>query len=131
MTKTIRATVVKDSKYLGGKINVLLPNELKLVYFFTALLNSKLVNFWYRERFSMQHMQGGALPVNTTELTQVPMPKLHKNLWDKLSKLSLEALTSSDENLDILKQKIDDLIFELYELTDEEKGTVVTQFASY
>jgi hypothetical protein len=59
------------------------------------------------------------------------MPKLHKNLWDKLSKLSLEALTSSDENLDILKQKIDDLIFELYELTDEEKGTVVTQFASY
>ena len=76
MTNTIRATLIKTGGiYLGGKVNVINLNkdDSGLKKIILALLNSKLINFWYRQKFNLQHMQGGALPINTTELENIPL----------------------------------------------------------
>jgi adenine-specific DNA-methyltransferase len=131
MTKTIRATIIKNKEYLGGKINVVLPVDPNLVHFFVALLNSKLVNFWYREKFSLQHMQGGALPINTTELDQIPIPEYDKNLWGRISELSEEALTCSDSRIGDIKDELDSLIFQAFHINHVDSKVILRQFENY
>jgi hypothetical protein len=115
MTSKIRAAYSKNNKYLGGKVNVIVPKGNG--YYITALLNSKLINFWYREKFSMQHMQGGALPVNAEDLKKIPMPQYDQTLVDGVSEASKDLHVHFDAEL---RDKVDQLIYQLYKLTPEE-----------
>ena len=129
MTNTIRAAVVEAGEYLGGKVNVLLPKPEVSTYLLAAILNSKVINFWYREKFSMQHMQGGALPVNTTDLEIIPLPK-NLPLWGKLETLSKKA-TSEQGNLPEIREQIDLLVFELFGLSKEVITVIEDRYSQY
>lgn len=122
MTSKIRAMFSKNNKHLGGKVNVVVPGDRG--YFIAALLNSKVVNFWYREKFSMQHMQGGALPVNAEDLKKIPVPVVRGNLVEEIERLSEQAHThpGSDET----SKQIDKLVYELYGLTPKEIQIIET-----
>ena len=120
MTSKIRAMFSRDNKYLGGKVNVVIPRENG--YFITALLNSKVVNFWYREKFSMQHMQGGALPVNAEDLKKIPEPIGESSLIEKIEQLSEQVHGDPDNS--VICEQIDHLVYQLYGLTPEEVATV-------
>ena len=120
MTSKIRAMFSRDNKYLGGKVNVVIPRENG--YFITALLNSKVVNFWYREKFSMQHMQGGALPVNAEDLKKIPVPIGESSLIEKIEQLSEQVHGDPDNS--VICEQIDHLVYQLYGLTPEEVATV-------
>lgn len=126
MTSKIRAAFLENNNYLGGKVNVIIPDDNgKLV---TALLNSKLVNFWYRERFSMQHMQGGALPINAADLKKIPIPGLDAGLKMGIDELVQQVIDKkgSDINADISQQlqKIDSIIYQMYDLSADEIAIV-------
>jgi len=107
MTDVIRAAVIDNVsiEFLGGKVNVIRPSENAL--YIVALLNSKAVNFWFRQRFGMTHMQGGALPINASDLKKIPIPYSTQQQRDTIEKLHREA--KYDE--------IDNEIYSLYKLT--------------
>jgi hypothetical protein len=130
MTKSIRAVVVEHGKFLGGKVNVVVPKNLDHLYIIAALLNSRLITFWYREKFSMQHMQGGALPVNTTELALVPVIFSGPRALE-LGKLSRELHTLDEPAFSNIRSRVDDLVFELFGLSPEEVSTVNNRYAEY
>ncbi len=128
MTLTIRAVMIEnDKKYLGGKVNVvtLKPNistvKLELIL---AILNSKLATFWYREKFNILHMQGGALPVNTTDLERIPIPKVSASVQAHIISLVEQIHKAKHENSNgdtaDLENQIDILIYKLYKLTYDE-----------
>ena len=129
MTSTIRAAIVNNStrRYLGGKINVVLPrlgNEKILV----ALLNSKVVNFWFREKFGMTHMQGGALPINAADLKKIPIPRLKDKsaiIEELVDEIIKRKSASPDADIKSLQRKIDLIICQAYELDKNEIETIL------
>lgn len=122
MTSKIRAAFVKNNNYLGGKVNIIIPDNNGLLV--TGLLNSKLINFWYREKFSMQHMQGGALPINAEDLKKIPVSNLNMELKKNTDELVQQVIDTkvSDFNADISQQthKIDQLVYQMYDLNPDE-----------
>jgi adenine-specific DNA-methyltransferase len=114
MTDVIRAVVVDNSntKYLGGKVNVIRPKGN--AQYIASLLNSKVVNFWFRQRFGMTHMQGGALPINAADLKKIPVPTSTKD-----DRRIISALYDEQKY-----EEIDNHFFELYDLSPQEIAIV-------
>jgi hypothetical protein len=85
--------------------------------FILALLNSKMVNFWYCNKFRMP-------TIGLYELHSIPIKETSKNKQKPFIKLVDEILELKKQNpkADTSKQEmsIDKLVYELYELTDEE-----------
>jgi hypothetical protein len=110
MTDVIRAVVVDNSntKYLGGKVNVIRPKGN--AQYIASLLNSKVVNFWFRQRFGMTHMQGGALPINAADLKKIPVPADTEK-----DRRIISALYDEQKY-----EEIDNHFFELYRLSNDE-----------
>jgi uncharacterized protein with ParB-like and HNH nuclease domain len=125
MTSRIRSVVIENSKYLAGKVNVILASN-KNIYFLCALLNSNLINFWFREYFLLQHLQGGALPINSEDIMIIPYPVINEDkkikLFDEIVKISKKNHTVEliDSQRIEYSQKIDNLIYDLFELRPSE-----------
>lgn len=130
MTKTIRAVALEDNDILGGKVNVVVAHEPEMTDLLVGLLNSKLLTFWYREKYSMQHLQGGALPVNTTELRELPLV-LNGGHADAVAELSARAATLEGEELKECIEEIDRLIFDLYDLSEEDRSIILERSENY
>lgn len=74
----------------------------------------------------MMHLQGGALPINTTELKIVPV-KNNKDLQLKIENITkkiIENETSPDEG----QAKINNLIYKLYDLSSDEIKLIEESF---
>jgi hypothetical protein len=130
MTKSIRAVTVEDGQFLGGKVNVVTPHDLKNIWLVEALLNSKLITFWYREKYSMQHMQGGALPINTTELAELPLILNGPNAA-KIGEKSKSLHSADGAEFDALRSEVENLIYGLYGLTEEDVEVLEARYAEY
>lgn len=130
MTKVIRAALVEDNEMLGGKVNVVLPNKPETIQELLALLNSKIANFWIREKFSMQHMQGGALPLNTPELRALPVPTTTQRSEEIRGLVARAGESQADELIEIQEQ-IDKIFFEAFNLTAEEVALIEHRFTEY
>jgi len=82
--------------------------------FIVGVMNSKLINWWFNDEFKNPTISG-------YELHQIPI-KRNKQTEDEISKLveiTLEINKSQQDIKNQLKQ-IDSLVYELYELTEEE-----------
>ena len=124
MTSEIRAVYIENNEtFLGGKINVINPKD-NFGYFITALLNSKAVNFWFKQRFSKTHMQGGALPINAEDLKIIPIPKYDCSKVEEINMLMKKLYQQQDvkdnEKLEEIYSQIDKIVFKLYNLTLEQ-----------
>ncbi len=124
MTTNIRACVAEPKVYLGGKVNVLVPKKQGLEHFIAAILNSALINFWYRQKFSMQHMQGNALPINTTELANIPISG-DEDLWRAIGDLAAKSSQVEGQELSDLEQSLDELIFKLFGVVDKDVTSIL------
>ena len=125
MTNFIRCCVA-PSGYFGGKVNVLYDFKVDKRYIL-GLLNSKLMSYFYAQKYFASHMQGGAFGFDTLSVGNLPIPKITKenqnlvneiiNLVDKI--LALKAQNSS-ANTSQLEKDIDNLVFKLYGLSEIE-----------
>lgn len=118
MTNNIRATLDVDN-YNLGKVNLLqdfLLNELYIL----ALINSKLIDFWYRNVFDALHMQGGGLGFELPYFLDIPIKK-SENL-NSFVDIVNEILVKKQNNEDSteLENQIDQMVYELYGLTEDE-----------
>ncbi len=123
MTSKIRAVLVDNqkTKFLGGKVNVIVPeNNGEII---TALLNSKVVNFWFRENFTMTHMQGGALPINADDLRKIPVPEFNGPQYEKVNTLAQKACSTKGEEKVV--QELEEAIADWYDLDSEAREIVL------
>lgn len=97
--------------------------------FLTGLLNSKLVQFWLKYK--------GKMPGNNYQLDKEPLLKIpiitnvEENLENKVINLVDEILNAYENNFDnpditSFEDKINEIIYQLYGLTDEEVTLVET-----
>ncbi|GAA6915998.1 class I SAM-dependent DNA methyltransferase [Helicobacter pylori] len=129
MTNQIRCVVVPLGVY-GGKVNIL--HDFRIDRFLIlGILNSKLMTYFYKKKFFPTHMQGGAFGFDTLSVETLPIPQITKSnqpTADKIIALvdKILALKEKDPkaNTQKLEKEIDALVYQLYNLTDEEIKTI-------
>ncbi|GAA7647218.1 class I SAM-dependent DNA methyltransferase [Helicobacter pylori] len=127
MTKVIEAYYTKTPLALGVGIYAIYDfcgiNPLLIL----GVLNSSFMSWYARENFKDKHMSGGYLGLNKGNLEKLPMFKLEKSnqpTADKIIALvdKILALKEKDPkaNTQRSEKEIDALVYQLYNLTDEE-----------
>ncbi|GAA6804664.1 class I SAM-dependent DNA methyltransferase [Helicobacter pylori] len=125
MTNQIRCVVVPLGVY-GGKVNIL--HDFRIDRFLIlGVLNSKLMTYFYKKKFFPTHMQGGAFGFDTLSVETLPIPQITKSNKPTAHKITdgtkaiLEAKEKDPKaNTQELEKEIDALVYQLYNLTDEE-----------
>lgn len=125
MTNQIRCVVVPLGVY-GGKVNIL--HDFRIDRFLIlGVLNSKLMTYFYKKKFFPTHMQGGAFGFDTLSVETLPIPQITKSnqpTADKIIALVDKILVLKEKdpkaNTQRLEKEIDALVYQLYNLTDEE-----------
>ncbi len=133
----LTATIV-DAKDIGAVNTVYIVNskdnkvDLK---FLLAILNSKLIDYFTKKLYFSTHMRGGYIELRTFEIEQIPII-VKKDLNNQIVELvdivlglnkELEGInTNSDRGKEIqekiirIDRQIDQKVYELYGLTEEE-----------
>ncbi len=134
LTKNIQATFDTEKHYLG-KSSFIITNKIDN-YILLALLNSNLLNFYYKHRFETTHLAGGYLRFDIPYLQELP---ISNNLNIKITQqittfvtqilqLGKDLQTTKLENqkqqlntkIEFCQDKINALVYELYNLTSDE-----------
>ncbi len=129
MTNQIRCVVVPLGVY-GGKVNILHNFRIDR-FLILGILNSKLMTYFYKKKFFPTHMQGGAFGFDTLSVETLPIPQITKSNKPTAHKITdcakaiLEAKEKDPKaNTQELEKEIDALVYQLYNLTDEEIKTI-------
>ncbi|GAA8902493.1 class I SAM-dependent DNA methyltransferase [Helicobacter pylori] len=129
MTNEIKCVVVPLGVY-RGKVNIL--HDFRIDRFLIlGILNSKLMTYFYKKKFFPTHMQGGAFGFDTLSVETLPIPQITKSNQPTAHKITdcakaiLEAKEKDPKaNTQKLEKEIDALVYQLYNLTDEEIKTI-------
>jgi len=127
VTKGVQATIDEKGYYVG-KSSILIPKENNLFEIFLAIINSKLINYYYKMKFETTHMAGGYIRYDIPYLKLLPIKipdekqamKI-KGLVDRIMKLYKEKLESQIINVDY---EIDQEVYNLYGITPEEQKII-------
>ena len=139
-TQGVSFTYTDFPCYVSRAFLIIKPSGVNLKYL-TALLNSKLANFWL---YHMVKRQGEQLQVDKTPLMELPIKlpsnaeqmKLQRQIISiadqiiglkkqmKLAKLENE-INILQSQITALENRVDILVFNMYGLTEEEKQIVL------
>jgi len=110
--------------YLIPKDNV----NLNLLYLL-GLLNSKLIDFYYKNKFKSTHVGGGYLDLRGVQIKKLPI-KLPSEKQSKRIKELVERIMEfhkqgkSEQQIKNVDYEIDEEVYKLYGITDEEKRVI-------
>lgn len=109
-------------------INPFIPIDDKFdCYFLTGIISSKLISFLYLNSSSIA-TKDDFRQTTLTELRKLPIPNVNVELQKPISEIVKEILKLKSENSDSdtseLENQIDQLVYQLYDLTEEEKEII-------
>ena len=125
MTKELEC-FYDEGEYLAGKSTVIILEGHKLhLKYALAVLNSKLVSYWYQNHFKSMSLAGGYLRIGQNEIRSVPIPEVDQIQSKKIIALVDRILSAKRKNGNAadtiaLEREIDQQVYALYGLTPEE-----------
>ena len=124
VTKGVQATIDDDGYYVG-KSSILIPKDESLFEVLLAIINSKLINYYYKMKFETTHMAGGYIRFDIPYLKLLPIKipeqkqaKKIKELVERIMKFHKEG--KSEQDIKNIDYEIDEEVYKLYGLTEEE-----------
>lgn len=102
------------------------------IRFILGMINSKLLS-WYFLTISQIAQRDDFPKIVLKETRSLPCPiidlrnSLHKAIHDEISNLVSQRLNCSDQDVEQLEFKIDQLVFKLFDLSEEEIGLITNQ----
>lgn len=125
--KRAQAVYVKEDLFFSNLIYVIKLNNSQLYSFFTAIINSDLINYFITQKYKSRTGDNFS-NISTATIKSIPIPKqLQDNLVSKISVLSEELLTGKYEYSE-KERELNKLIFDLYELSYWERQRVKDYF---
>ncbi len=129
----IIATLIGANIICRNNLHIIISNELDHK-FILGILNSKLTDFYYFQinpergealaEVKKQHVEQLPIPKNVSDIQQKEIIKLVDQLLQLNQEKKAAKLASKIETLqnriDYTEQKINELVYQLYELSDEE-----------
>jgi len=123
-TMPLKAAYDNNGLYNKESINniILVKNSPVSTKFVLALLNSKLINWFYTIQFTNE--SNLTVNLSKTYLSQIPLALPDKNTEQKILAIVEKILTIKKKNIvtdtTVIESEIDKLIYKLYNLTKEE-----------
>ncbi|TXJ02716.1 MAG: class I SAM-dependent DNA methyltransferase [Neisseriales bacterium] len=124
MTKNIEAVYIEKPMGLGVGVYGIYNLEQDMFYLLVAILNSKFISYYFKVKFKDKTLSGGYLAINKNTIQDIPFVDIDD---DKKEQLILLSKKINDSNIDHstlliieLEKQIDQLVYELYGLTDDE-----------
>ena len=115
------STLIPSGYYLAHSCNYITPTEKSDLKCLLGILNSKLIN-WYFKCFSTNSN------VNSYEIESIPFPLLtpaqQKPIIDLVDSILTEKKKDPTANTSKLEEEIDNLVYDLYGLTQPEINIV-------
>jgi type II restriction/modification system DNA methylase subunit YeeA len=106
--------------YVSATFYVIKTKRLNQKYL-TGLLNSTLIEFWLKHKGKMQ---GNNYQIDKAPLLELPLIKPNVEAQNKISKLVTQIIKVKTQNpkaeITNLETQIDQLVYQLYDLTEEE-----------
>ena len=115
-----------EGKCLAGKSTVIILDSSIPLPCLLAILNSKLMSFYYQNHFSSLSLAGGFYRFGTPQIKLLPIPNLTEDVTERLVKLALyigEEISETNP-CDQQLNEIDNIVYNLYGLTPEEISIV-------
>lgn len=111
-------------EYLAGKsTTIVLKKDIDLKYI-VGLLNSILLSKFYKVYFNSLSLAGGFFRIGAPQIKQLPIPIPTDQQEKKITVLVNQILCAKNDNVDTdttaFETEIDKIVYELYELTEEE-----------
>ncbi len=100
---------------LGNSVNKILLKNQSMNYFVLGILNSKLLDWYFRLTSTNNH-------VNGYEIANLPIPQISEEEQRPFEELVEQILTKKErgENTDAEERRIDEMVYSLYHLTPDE-----------
>ncbi|MDP8265623.1 MAG: Eco57I restriction-modification methylase domain-containing protein [Candidatus Aceula meridiana] len=114
-----------DDKYFPEATSFVMTGEgLK---YLQALLNSKLITFVFKRFYSGGDLRGNTFRYKKRFIEQIPIPIVSAAEQKKYEEIVNKILTNKKNGADtkLLENKIDELVFDLYELAPGERRIVL------
>lgn len=113
-------TYTNFDSYVSATFYVIKTERLNQKYL-TGLLNSKLIEFWLKNKGKMQ---GNNFQLDKEPLINIPLIEIHKSeqqpFIDKVDQILLLKKDNPDADTSALEREIDFMVYGLYGLSEEE-----------
>ncbi|NLD25661.1 N-6 DNA methylase [Candidatus Dojkabacteria bacterium] len=98
-----------------------------------GVLNSRLITFYARNKYKGTSLRGGYIELRVFQIKELNIAIPSKGDLTKMDSLVSQIRTLSNDNprWNILKEKIDALVYDIYSLSKEEVQTVEDYFANF
>ena len=115
MTKSLPFTLDLSGNFLNDKCFIISGENL---YYLVSFLNSKLFRFCFADAFP--ELQGNSKEIKKFILETIPVKEIENE--EEFKKVVIEILSLKNSNVDTtdLETQIDQLVYQLYDLTEEE-----------
>ena len=125
--KVIAAFSEHDTFFSNLVYGIKLENE-NLYSLITAILNSDLVNYFLIHKYR-KRIEDNFANIDTTAIKKIPIPKdLDEDLVNEISKISSDLSEGKHNYEGKIKEKLNNLIFDLYDLSYLEKQRIRDYF---
>lgn len=128
MSKRIEAYYDQGNILAGKSTTIILHPEKDILLFLLTILNSKLISYFTSILFNSIKMSGGFMNIGTREISYLPIPFFNEIEKSKLIEISLNIINYKSKNpqadTSALEGEIDNIVYKLYGLTDDEIAIV-------
>lgn len=119
MSKEIEAFYDESGEYLAGKSTTIILGEPSKLISLVGLLNSSLITFFVTHFYHSLKMAGGYLNIEPGIVSELPVP--HGIFGSEIGSKVKELLSiKDDKERSLIETEINNMVFELYGLTEEE-----------
>ena len=143
---TLISTYINDKIGISQLLHIVKPFESKLTKYILAIINSKLIAYYFRKKYNRQDKtfpeiriyELAALPIKTIDFSNKDEVTAHDQIVSSVDQLlqlnkdlQAETLESKREQIkrkiDHFEDKINELVYKLYDLTEEEIAIIEKQ----
>ncbi len=140
---SLKAAYEGGGNFIMDRIYYLIPKKEQKINlrFLTALLNSKVIDFYYKVNFGTTHVGGGYLDLRGTQIDELPIKIIPETQQQPLIKLVDKMLSLNkrlneigdkktderqriEEEINKTDAEIDELVYSLYGITESEKKII-------
>jgi hypothetical protein len=120
MTK-FRPFYLDNKKFLTNQKCFIITSETENLYFLISILNSWVFDFAFKDYFP--ELLGGTRELSKIFFEKIPIPKISTKEQEPFILLINQIINKIElgEDTTILKLEIDQLVYDLYKITNEEK----------
>lgn len=133
MTKVIEAVYVDNPLALGVGVYGIYDFKNFEPFSLTAILNSKYLSYYFKNKFKDKHLAGGYLAINKSTIEEFPIVEPNDKqvfILKNISKVLHKNIISEIGIINYLESIIDALVFELYFPKEfKEKGLAIEEKA--